>query len=418
MTDAAAESVRTVHLDDLAEPRFSPEAEPLREMMAAMAADCPLDADVMHAKAATETGLADFGADDYGERLDVYLAALQEIPGMHDAGIVNFHAQIVQWLKNRLLLTDLLIRHPEIHDIDLAPPVVIAGLPRTGTTHLHNLLAAASTFRTIPYWESNEPFPLPSEHGVEPDPRRTRMDVAVQVMNLVMPHFPLMHEMTTDHVHEEIQLLANDFSTMLFETLGHVPRWRDYYLSHDQTPHYEHLATQLRALQFLRGGRRWLLKSPQHLEQLPVLNAVFPGVVVVFTHRDPVPVVLSMLAMLTYSARMHCYPVPVQEIAATWIDRLELMLNALVRDRAVLPPERSIDVRFDDFMADEMGVASSIYDLAGEPLTGEARLAIGDYLAGHQRGRLGRIATSAEMFGLDEDDLHARFHPYAARFLA
>ena len=213
---------------------------------------------------------------------------------------------MLQWLKNRLLLTDLLTRHPEIHDIELVPPVVIAGLPRTGTTHLHNLLAAAPTFRTIPYWESNEPFPLPSEAGVEPDPRRTRMDVAVEFMNLVMPHFALMHEMTTDHVHEEIQLLANDFSSMLFETLGHVPRWRDYYLSHDQTPHYEHLATQLKALQFLRGGRRWLLKSPQHLEQLPVLNAVFPGVVVVFTHRDPVPVVLSMLAMLTYSARMHC----------------------------------------------------------------------------------------------------------------
>ena len=219
MTDITAESVqRTVHLDDLAEPHFPPEAEPLRQMMGAMATDCPLDADVLHAKAAADTGLDDFGADDYRERLDVYLAALQDISGMHDAGIVNFHAQLLQLLKNRLLLTDLLTRHPEIHDIELVPPVVIAGLPRTGTTHLHNLLAAAPTFRTMPYWESNEPFPLPSEAGVEPDPRRTRMDVAVQVMNLVMPHFQLMHEMTTDHVHEEIQLLANDFSTMLFET--------------------------------------------------------------------------------------------------------------------------------------------------------------------------------------------------------
>ena len=387
-------------------------------MMGSMSADCPLDADVLHTKAAAETGLDDFGAEDYRERLDVFLDAVRDIAGLHDAGVVNFHAQLLQWLKNRLLLTDLLTRHPEIHDIELAPPVVIAGLPRTGTTHLHNLLAAAPTFRTIPYWESNEPFPLPSEAGIEPDPRRTRMDVAVEVMNLVMPNFALMHEMTTDHVHEEIQLLANDFSTMLFETLGHVPRWRDYYLSHDQTSHYEYLATQLKALQFLRGGRRWLLKSPQHLEQLPVLNAVFPGVVVVCTHRDPVPVVLSMLAMLTYSARMHCYPVPVKEIAAAWIDRLELMLNALVRDRSVLPPERSIDVRFDEFMADEMGVAAAIYELADEPLADDARTAIEGYLTGHQRGRLGRIATSAEMFGLDENDMRARFSRYSDRFLA
>jgi hypothetical protein len=145
---------------------------------------------------------------------------------------------------------------------------------------------------------------------------------------------------------------------------------------------------------------------------------VFPGVVVVFTHRDPMPVVLSMLAMLTYSARMHCYPVPVQDIAASWIDRLELMLNALVRDRDLLPPERSIDVRFDDFMADETGVASRILDLAGEPISDEVRAAIEGYLADHQRGRLGRIATSAEMFGLEEDDMRARFSRYAQRFLA
>ncbi|MGV0644517.1 sulfotransferase [Mycolicibacterium sp. XJ2546] len=387
-------------------------------MMAAMAPDCPLDADALHAKAAAETGLDDFGADDYRDRLDTYLVALREITNLHDAGVVNFHAQLVQFLKNRLLLTDLLNRHPEIHDIELVPPVVIAGLPRTGTTHLHNLLAAGPTFRTMPYWESNEPFPLPAEAGVEPDPRRVRMDAAVEFMNAVMPHFALMHEMTTDHVHEEIQLLANDFSSMLFETLAHVPRWRDYYLSHDQTPHYEHLATQLKALQFLRGGRRWLLKSPQHLEQLPVLNQVFPDVVVIVTHRDPVPVVLSMLTMITYSARMHCSPVPVDDIAASWVDRLELMLGALIRDRDALPAQRSIDLRFDDFMADEIGSAAAIYELAGETMSDEARAAMVTYLDGHQRGRLGRVATSAQMFGLDEHELQARFTPYIERFLS
>jgi hypothetical protein len=424
VTDATAD---LVYLDDLAEPRFSQEAEQIRDMMAALAADCPLDSDALHARAIADTGLGDFGPDDYRERLDVFLAALHDIDGMHRPGIVNFFGQLSQWLKNRLLLTDLLTRHPEIHDIELLPPVVIAGLPRTGTTHLHNLLGAASsegrlsshgTFRTLPYWESFEPFPLPAEVGVEPDPRAARMDVAVTVMNTLMPHFALMHEMTTEHVHEEIQLLANDVSTMFMETLAHVPRWRDYYLAHDQTSTYEYLATQLKALQFLRGGTRWLLKSPQHLEQLPVLDRVFPGAAVVCTHRDPVPVALSMVAMLTYSARMHRSPVPVEEIAAAWIDRLELMLAALTRDRGAVAPERSIDVRFDDFMADEFGVAEQVYGLIGEPMTEDARTAMANYLAGHQRGRLGRVVTSCEMFGLNEDELHARFAPYVSRFLS
>jgi len=263
-----------------------------------------------------------------------------------------------------------------------------------------------------------EPVPQQAEIGVEPDPRVVRMDAAVGFMNVLMPHFALMHEMTTEHVHEEIHLLANDFSTMLFETLGDVPRWRDYYLRHDQTPHYEYLATQLKALQFVRGGRRWLLKSPQHLEQLSVLNRVFPGVVVVVTHRDPLPVMLSMIAMITYSARMHRSPVPVHEIAASWIDRLELMLGALIRDRDVIGPRRSIDVRFDDFMADDLGVAQEVLALAGEPTTDDARSAMAAYLADHQRGRLGRVATSCEMFGLDEGELRARFAPYVERFLA
>lgn len=407
----------SIVLDDLAEPRFSAEAQPILDMMAGLAPDCPLDADALCAKASADTGLDDFGPADYRERLDVYLSALRDIDGLHPAGVVNFYGQLLQLLKNRLLLADLLRRHPEINDIELRSPVVIAGLPRTGTTHLHNLLASAPTFRTMPYWESNEPFPMPAEAGLAPDPRRARMDVAVSVINLVMPHFALMHEMTTDHVHEEIQLLANDFSTMLFETLAHVPDWRDYYQAHDQTPHYRYLATQLRGMQFLRGGRRWLLKSPQHLEQVPVLDRVFPDSIVVFTHRDPVPVALSMVAMITYSARMHRSPVPVEQIAGYWIDRLEQMLNALVRDRDVIGPDRSVDVRFDDFMADELGVAERLYALAGEPFTDAALAAITDYLAGHRRGRLGSVAASFEMFGLDEDDLRARFEPYVERFL-
>jgi hypothetical protein len=387
-------------------------------MMASVAPDCPLDADALHAKAIADTGLDDFGPDDYRERMDVYLAALREIDDLHAPGTVNFFSQMSQWLKNRLLLADLLTRHPEIHDIELLPPVVIAGLPRTGTTHLHNLLGQAPNFRTLPYWESFEPFPLPAEAGMQPDPRAARMDVAVQVMNMLMPHFVLMHEMTTEHVHEEIQLLANDFSTMFMETLAHVPRWTDYYLAHDQTSTYEYLATQLKALQFLRGGRRWLLKSPQHLEQLPVLDKVFPGMAVVCTHRDPVPVAISMVAMLVYSARMHRSQVPVEEIAAAWMDRLEIMLAALIRDRGVIAPERSIDVRFADFMADELGVAEQVFALVDEPVTDEARAAMADYVANHQRGRLGRVETSCEMFGLDEGELRARFAPYVERFLA
>ena len=404
-------------VDDLQVPCFTPEVEELRGFMEMMAAETPLDAELLHRKARDETGLDDFGSDDYRERFDLFLRALSEIDGLHGPGVLSFHMQLLQVLKNRLLMEQLLKDHPGIRDIELVPPVVIAGLPRTGTTHLHNLLAAGPTFRVLRYWESIEPFPMPAEAGVEPDPRLARTDLAVDFMNQAMPHFKLMHEMTTDHVHEEIQLLFNDLSSMLMETLGHVPAWRDHYLAHDQAPHYEHLRVQLQCLQHLRGGRRWLLKSPQHLEQLPVLEQVFPGVTVVVTHRDPVPVTLSMLVMLCYTARMHRSPVNTDEIVTYWVDRLDRMLQSLGRDRDVVPPDRSVDVRFDDFMADDLAVAAQVYELAGEPLTDESRAAMQDYLDGHRRGRLGTVATSPEMFGLDEAGLRARFAPYVERFL-
>ncbi len=410
MTDA-------IHIDDLERPVFTRPVADMLEGMAAMAPDCPLDARSLHDQARRETGLDDFGPRDYEERLDVLLGALSAVDPVTPAGRVVFHAQLLQLLSNRLLLTDLLARHPEIHEIELAPPIVIAGLPRTGTTHLHNLLAADPALRSLPYWESLEPIERPTESGVEPDPRRARTDAAVWFLHEAMPLFPLMHEMTTDHVHEEIQLLAVDFSTMFFETLAPVPAWRAYYDAHDQAPHYRYLATMLRALQFTRGGRRWVLKSPQHLEQLPVLARVFPDATVVFTHRDPVDVVVSMATMITYSARMYTDRVDAPAVGRAWAQRIGDLLDACVADRAVFDAGHSIDVRFDDFLADELGTVRAVYGVADQPVDAAAEAALTGYLDGHRRGRHGTIDYRAADVGLDPGELRERFAPYAARFL-
>jgi len=406
-----------IRIDDLAAPTFTPMATDLLAGMGTLAGDCPLTSEAVHRRAADETGLRSFGPKDYEERLVVLLEALRSVPDVTDSGRVGFFLQIVQLLKNRLLLTDLLVTHPEITSLELEPPVVIVGLPRTGTTHLHNLLAADPGSRSLPYWESLEPVPTPAEVGAMPDPRRERTDAAVWFINETMPLFPLMHEMTTDHVHEEIQLLAVDFSTMFFETLADVPGWRAYYQAHDQTPHYRYLRVMLQALQFLRPGGPWVLKSPQHLEQLGPLNQVFPDAVTVVTHRDPVAVTVSMATMIAYSARTHTDHVDPIAIGSAWANRIHELLSACMRDRALLPAERSMDLRFGDFMADESGALDRIYALAGRRLSDEARSAMTSYLAGHQRGRLGSIAYRAEDVGLDVDELTERFRPYVERFL-
>ena len=371
---------------------------------------------MLHARAREATGLDDFGPDDYRERLDLYVSELRGID-MHGPGIVNFHAQLAQWLKNRLLLTDLLTRHPEIEDLDLDSA---RGHRRPAPVRHHP--PAQSVGRGPHVSEpallgGRRAVPAGAERASSPIRGSGEMDVAVQTMDLLMPHFALMHEMTTDHVHEEIQLLANDFSTMLMDTLAHVPRWTDYYWSRDQTSSYRYLVTQLKALQFLRGGRRWVLKSPQHLGQLPVLDDVMPGVVVVFTHRDPVPVAFSMIAMITYSERMHRDTVDVGTIAATgWTAWNDSSARVSGTGMSYLQ-DRSVDIRFDDFMADEIGVAEAVYRVADESFSGDVHSAVAEYLQAHRRGRHGRVHTSAQMFGLDPDELRERFAPYSARFL-
>jgi hypothetical protein len=334
-------------------------------------------------------------------------------------GRVSAASQLTQLLTNRLLLADLLARHPEIHDLEVRQPIVIAGLPRTGTTHLHNLISADPALRSLPYWESVQPVPLPGEAalaGTPDDPRLARTEGALSVLDVVMPHFKRMHEMTTWHVHEEIQLLAIDVSTMLFETMAPMPSWREYYLAHDQRPHYEYLKTVLKACQFLRGGERWILKSPQHLEQFGPLVDTFPDATVLVTHRDPVSVMVSMATMIAYSARTSLDPVDPQAIAAYWADRLETMLNAALRDRDLLPADASMDIRFDQFMADDMGTVRRIYELAGQPLPPSSEAAIADYVAGHQRDRHGKVVYEPEALGLDVGARRTAMRAYTDRF--
>lgn len=408
-----------VRLDDLAAPRFTPEALQLRTAIAAMGADVSLDPVSLCADAAAATGLADFGDPGFRERLTVLVEALEAEAGLSPAGRFMQRELLLQLLRNRLLIQDLLVRHPEIHDVPITRPIIICGLPRTGTTHLHNLLAVDPSLRTLPYWESLEPVLAEHERPApgETDPRILRCQQACAFLELALPHFRRMHEMTWDHIHEEIQLLAIDFSTMLFETIAPMPRWRDYYRAQDQTPHYEYLKTVLRVLSWLRGtGLRWTLKSPQHVEQLPVLARVFPDATFVLTHRDPVAVTRSMATMIAYSSRLAHTRVDPPRIGAYWAARVEEMLHACARDRDALPADQTLDVRFDDFMADDIAMVRRIYALAGQPFDAALEASMHTFMKRNPRGRFGGLVYDPAPLGLDLAERRTALRFYSTRF--
>ena len=325
----------------------------------------------------------------------------------------------VRYATARLRINQLLKEHPEIHDQQIREPIIVVGLPRSGTTHLVNLIAADTRLRSMPLWEGQEPVAiageLPDADGR--DPRWHRCEATWQAMLANAPLVAAMHPMAPDHIHEELELQLPNFSSYNQEWVARAPKWRDYYLARDQTEHYEFLRTMLKVLQWYRPRERWILKSPQHLEQLGPLLGTFPDATIVMTHRDPVSVVQSAITMLTYGARMS-YRTPNPEwYLEYWTDRVHTLLTASVRDRHVLPSDRTIDVLFHEFMADDLATVERIYEVAKLPMTDQARFEIVHYLDTHQRGSNGQVLYDLrDDFGTTPSDVRASFDFYLEKF--
>lgn len=407
-----------IRIDDLAEPRFSEAGEAILAAITQAAGGYALEPAALMEAAAAQTGLDDFGDPSFHEPLNVLCKALRTEAELSPAG-VGLQAEIlVRHLKNRLRVEDVLRRHPEIHDLELKPPVVVAGMFRTGTSHLHNLLSADPGLRSLPYWEGLEPVLPPQEvpGPGEPDPRVGRAEQYAVALNTLMPHFLRMHELTSDYRAEDLDLLGINFGSTLLELGAHVPSYRDWYMSTDQTGSYRYLRKVLQVLTWLRGGDRWVLKTPQHLEQLQPLKTVFPDATVVFTHRDPARIVASLATMVAYSRRTHRDKVDLRQVGGYIADRVTDFLNSAVADREVWPESQSLDVTFRDFMADENGTVERVYARAGIPLTESARSAMRDYQAKHPRERHGRIAYELGDFGLDAEQVRQANRGYIERF--
>jgi hypothetical protein len=225
--------------------------------------------------------------------------------------------------------------------------------------------------------------------------------------------------MEPDHIHEELELMGPDFASYNYEWLSMSPRWGAHHAATDQTPHYQYLKRVLQLLQWQRrqSGKRWVLKCPQHLEQLPALLRVFPDAIVVFTHRDPVAVIQSTLTMNAYIPRIQRPTVEMAWLRDYWIPRIERLLRACARDRALVPAARSVDCVFHIFMRDPWSILEQVYAKAGMLVTPEARAALERFLAAHPRGKAGQVIYNIKRdFGVEPATLREQFGFYFERF--
>jgi hypothetical protein len=231
------------------------------------------------------------------------------------------------------------------------------------------------------------------------------------------PLTKLMHDRPPSAIEEDCELMDLDLCSYTLEWHARVPAWRDYYLGLDQHRHYAFFRRQLQVLSHLRGPNRWVLKTPQHLEQIGPLLATFPDATIAFTLRDPVAVLQSAITMLAYGDRMRRAEIEADDLAAYWIDRIERLLRAAVRDASLIPSAQRVDVEFGAFRRDDLAMATGILEAAGLGVTDQARSELSGYLARTSGGDEGRMAYDLRGdFGIEPDDLYQRFAFYFEAF--
>ena len=409
-----------IRITDLARPEFTEFQRSAREFGDTLTVD--FNRDEILAEASAEFGLSDFGPDEFLERLDLLCLDWSSDTNLNGLGQMMLRSQLVDYARTRLLVMDYLKHHPDVHDIEIRQPIIVVGLPRTGTTHLVNLLAADSRMRSLPCWEAREPLPRPDDEPLPDgtDPRYQRGAQAWEMMVQAGPLIAAMHDMAPDTIDEEISLMYPDFSTYSFEWNSFAPRFRDHYFATDQLPRYEFLKTMLKLLlhrQPPEAPTRWVLKSPMHLENLPELRAMFPDATYVVTYRDPVSVIQSAITMLAYGHRMTRKKVGIAQLAEYWPDRMERLLRRMVEHFAALPPDQRVDVHFHDFMADNAAVVRRVHHTAGLPETEQSQREIADFVEANPRGKHGQIVYDLEGdFGIDPSKLRTRFKFYFDAF--
>ncbi|MEI7913508.1 MAG: sulfotransferase [Mycobacteriaceae bacterium] len=410
-----------INLDDLTDPVLTDVQRQILDYTESR--EVVFDLEEMKAEAVTQAGVDDSGGHlgerGFNDRLSAHVAAIESDTGLRQLSRNTLRSRVVRLLRNRLSLHDLLTRYPEIADIEIERPLIVVGMPRSGTTHLVNLIARDPRRRALPYWESQEPIPArgrgPDASGT--DPRYARAKSEHDALMASAPLVAAMHDQFPEAIEEEIELCDLDLASYVLEWHSRVPQWRDYYLGLDQTRHYAYLKTVLQALTFLRGPRTWVLKSPQHAEQLAALTATFPDATVAFTHRDPVAVIQSAITMMAYSDRMRRRSIDPDWLLGYWTDRIHRLLSACVRDRDLVPADRSVDVMFHHLNGNEMPVLEEFYRRAGVDIPPKVAARFDDYIATNPRGAKGAVPYDLERhFGVKPDELRSRFGFYFDRF--
>jgi sulfotransferase family protein len=374
--------------------------------------------DELISDARTRSGLDDFGDEWFTEPLAVLVHSLNTEANLSELGLALTTRRLTALLMDRLRLRELQRRRPEVLDVEVDVAAEICGLPRTGSTLLHRLLASSPQLTSTLSWETSYPIPFPGE-GPDAAERKRRAKERAALFLTMSPEFSDIHTIEWDGPEEDVILVDRSFLSMSFDSFYWVPSYGIWLRTADQTRAYGELREWLQVLQWQqpdRAGRRWILKSPHHLTAADTVLDTFAGCKIIMTHRSPVRAVPSYASMCVSINGQYSDSVDTKAIGPYWSERFAETLRGFgaVRRRR---PERFVDVRYSELMAEPLAVCGRVLEALGMARRTEDDRAFTAYLSHNSAQRHGSHSYTPADFGLSDEQLEQDFAFYLKEYL-
>jgi len=388
--------------------------------MAGMTIEAMLKRADLVAEARSRTGLEDFGDEWFFTNLDKFLECLKGEARLSMNGAHYARETIITSLVNRLRFIDAIKRNPEIDDEEIQVAAVIAGLPRTGSTMLHRMLASAPGMTGAKWYETKNYAPFPGEQRGDSTPRREAGKVLLQEMIDAIPDLLSMHPMDLDAPDEELMILGHHFSSTMLEGTFFIPTFARWQMTQDRRQAYRDLKRVLKLLQWYdpsRRGKKWVLKTPGHLMGIAAVMEVFPEAKLIMTHRDPVQIVPSWASMEHGMYLMVSDQVGKKEVGAFWLDRLAELLNGFVAERERVNGRNFIDVPYSDLLAHPVETGTRVLEAAGVTVTDDIVAGMAEWIEANKREDRAPHKYTLEEYGLEKSEIERKFDAYRRAFL-
>jgi hypothetical protein len=371
-----------------------------------------LDPEAMMAEARRRTRLADFGDGRFREGLRVLVEGFDRQDTAHAFGRLFFREYCTHLLVGRLKIQEELSRHPEIFDVPVPRPLIITGLPRSGTTLLHRLMSEDPAGRTLRFWEAMEPAPPPTRETSATDPRIRQAREQIALLHRLSPGLTIAHEFEAESPEEDNELVARAFNAGILGFMFDVPDYIRWLRDQDYVWSYRYARQQLQLLSWKDPGDYWVLKSPAHQFALDALLTVYPDACVVITHRDPLRVIPSLCSLQAAMRGILTDRLDLHTLGAECVEALAVGPERAIAARSQADPARFFDVAYDRLVAAPVETVREVCRYFGYHFGVEYESRARRWLAENPQHKHGVHRYRLDDFGLDAATVERFFGGY------